>query len=287
LAEPSSNVQILTRNYLLDSEMTDIDLQTTKILARTENQVGWITFNQPEKRNAISLEMWQGIGDSLENFENDSSIKAVVMTGAGGRAFASGADISEFDQHRANAEQRRQYAEISERGHYWLASFSKPLIATINGFCIGGGLAIALNADIRFATPDSWFGVPAAKLGLGYEYGGLAKLARLVGPSTARDIMFTARFLESDEAQRIGLINFIEPAERIENAVAEYVAVIADNAPLTIKAAKAAVNTFERYSILEGVKEVSAMVDACFDSEDYKEGRLAFSEKRKPEFKGR
>jgi|TARA_B100000959_G_scaffold89483_2_gene95047 enoyl-CoA hydratase/carnithine racemase len=287
LAEPSSNVQILTRNYLLDSEMTDIDLQTTKILARTENQVGWITFNQPEKRNAISLEMWQGIGDSLENFENDSSIKAVVMTGAGGRAFASGADISEFDQHRANAEQRRQYAEISERGHYWLASFSKPLIAMINGFCIGGGLAIALNADIRFATPDSRFGVPAAKLGLGYEYGGLAKLARLVGPSTARDIMFTARFLESDEAQRIGLINFIEPAERIENAVAEYVAVIADNAPLTIKAAKAAVNTFERYSILEGVKEVSAMVDACFDSEDYKEGRLAFSEKRKPEFKGR
>ncbi|HJP52237.1 MAG: enoyl-CoA hydratase [Pseudomonadales bacterium] len=267
--------------------MTDIDLQTTKILARTENQVGWITFNQPEKRNAISLEMWQGIGDSLENFENDSSIKAVVMTGAGGRAFASGADISEFDQHRANAEQRRQYAEISERGHYWLASFSKPLIAMINGFCIGGGLAIALNADIRFATPDSRFGVPAAKLGLGYEYGGLAKLARLVGPSTARDIMFTARFLESDEAQRIGLINFIEPAERIENAVAEYVAVIADNAPLTIKAAKAAVNTFERYSILEGVKEVSAMVDACFDSEDYKEGRLAFSEKRKPEFKGR
>ncbi len=129
--------------------------------------------------------------------------------------------------------------------------------------------------------------MPAAKLGLGYEYGGLAKLARLVGPSTARDIMFTARFLESDEAQRIGLINFIEPAERIENAVAEYVAVIADNAPLTIKAAKAAVNTFERYSILEGVKEVSAMVDACFDSEDYKEGRLAFSEKRKPEFKGR
>ncbi len=287
MAEPSSNVQILTRNYLLDSEMTDIDLQTTKILARTENQVGWITFNQPEKRNAISLEMWQGIGDSLENFENDSSIKAVVMTGAGGRAFASGADISEFDQHRANAEQRRQYAEISERGHYWLASFSKPLIAMINGFCIGGGLAIALNADIRFATPDSRFGVPAAKLGLGYEYGGLAKLARLVGPSTARDIMFTARFLESDEAQRIGLINFIEPAERIENAVAEYVAVIADNAPLTIKAAKAAVNTFERYSILEGVKEVSAMVDACFDSEDYKEGRLAFSEKRKPEFKGR
>lgn len=287
MAEPSLNVQILTRNYLLDSEMTDIDLQTTKILARTENQVGWITFNQPEKRNAISLEMWQGIGDSLENFENDSSIKAVVMTGAGGRAFASGADISEFDQHRANAEQRRQYAEISERGHYWLASFSKPLIAMINGFCIGGGLAIALNADIRFATPDSRFGVPAAKLGLGYEYGGLAKLARLVGPSTARDIMFTARFLESDEAQRIGLINFIEPAERIENAVAEYVAVIADNAPLTIKAAKAAVNTFERYSILEGVKEVSAMVDACFDSEDYKEGRLAFSEKRKPEFKGR
>ena len=266
--------------------MSTIKLHTEKILARVEGQVGWLTFNQPEKRNAISLEMWQGIGDALEIFENDENVRVVVMSGAGGKAFASGADISEFDQHRANSHQRAQYAKISERGHNWLDRFCKPLVAMIDGFCIGGGLAIALSADIRFATASSKFGVPAARLGLGYEYPGLAKLARLVGPSSARDIMFTARFLDADEAKDIGLINFIEPDDEIESSVRKYVDRISANAPMTVRAAKVAVNAFETYSMLEAAKEVSPLVDACFDSEDYKEGRKAFAEKRSPAFKG-
>ncbi len=220
-------------------------------------------------------------------WKEDDGVLVVVMSGAGGRAFASGADISEFDQRRANATQRKQYAEISERGHYWLGHFNKPLIAMIHGFCIGGGLAIALNADVRFATPGSKFGVPAARLGLGYEYPGLAKLARLVGPSSARDIMFTARFLETDEALKIGLVNFVVSEQEIEARVKDYVDLIAKNAPLTVKAAKAAVNAFEKYSVLEAAKEIAPMVDACFDSEDYKEGRQAFAEKRPPNFRGR
>ena len=161
----------------------------------------------------------------------------------------------------------------------------------IDGFCIGGGLAISLNADVRFATPRSSFGVPAAKLGLGYEYAGLAKLARLVGPSRARDIMITGRFMPASEAFGMGLINFVVDENDIESAVDAYVAKIAANAPLTVRAAKAAVNTFERYSQLErdgeAETEVAELVDACFDSEDYKEGRKAFAEKRAPKFVGR
>jgi enoyl-CoA hydratase/carnithine racemase len=264
-----------------------IELATHKILARVEDGIGWLTFNQPERRNAVSLEMWQGIGDALEAFQRDDAVRVAVMSGAGGRAFASGADISEFDAKRANAEQRRQYGEIAARGNRWLAEFDKPLVAMVQGFCIGGGLAIALNADVRFATPGSRFGIPAARLGLGYEYAGVAKLARLVGPSCARDILFSARFLEAEEALRIGLVNFVVPNDALEARVRAYVETIAANAPLTIRAAKAAVNAFERYSRLEEGREVAALVDACFDSDDYREGRRAFAEKRPPRFSGR
>ena len=264
-----------------------IALSTQKILADVKDGVGRLTFNQPERRNAVSLEMWQGIGDALEAFQRDAEVRVVVMFGAGGRAFASGADISEFDAQRANAEQRRRYGEIAARGNRWLAEFDKPLIAMIRGYCIGGGLAIALSADVRFATPGSTFGIPAAKLGLGYEYAGVAKLARLVGPAAARDILFSARFLDADEALRLKLVNFVVADDELEARVDAYAAAIAANAPLTIRAAKAAVNAFERAARADAGNEVASLVDACFDSDDYKEGRRAFSEKRKPVFKGR
>ena len=263
-----------------------IELATSKIVAVVDGHIGWLTFNNPARRNAVSLEMWQGVGDALEVFQNDAQVRVVVMQGAGGRAFVSGADISEFDAQRANAQQRQQYADIAARGGRWLAQFDKPLIAMIQGFCIGGGLGIALNADVRFATPGSRFAIPAAKLGLGYEYAGLANLARLVGPSSARDILFSARLLDADEALRIGLINFVVAEAELAARVRDYAQTIARNAPLTIRAAKAAVNAFERYSRTEDARAVAALVDACFDSEDYKEGRRAFAAKRAPEFRG-
>lgn len=264
-----------------------ITLQTTKILARVEDGIGWLIFNQPERRNAVSLEMWQGIGDALEAFQHDDAVRVVVLHGAGGKAFASGADISEFDAQRANAEQRRQYGEIAARGNRWLAGLDKPLVAMIQGFCIGGGLGIALNADVRFATPDSRLGIPAAKLGLGYDYAGVAALARLVGPSVARDMLFSARFLDAAEAAERGLVNFVVGDEQIEARVREWCAHVVANAPLTVRAAKAALNAFEQYSRVEAAAAITAMVDACFDSEDYREGRRAFAEKRKPQFRGR
>ncbi len=263
-----------------------ITLQTTKILARVEDGIGWLTINQPERRNAVSLEMWQGIGDALEAFQQDDAVRVVVLHGAGGKAFASGADISEFDAQRANAEQRRQYGEIAARGNRRLAGLDKPLVAMVQGFCIGGGLGIALNADVRFATPESRFGIPAAKLGLGYDYAGVAALARLVGPSVARDMLFSARFLDAAEAAERGLVNFVVGDEQLEARVREWCAHVVDNAPLTVRAAKAAVNAFEQYSRVEAAAAVTALVDACFDSEDYREGRRAFAEKRKPQFRG-
>jgi enoyl-CoA hydratase len=264
-----------------------IELKTTKVLAHVEDGIGWLTFNNPERRNAISLEMWAGMGDALDAFQQDDAVRVVVMKGAGGKAFASGADISEFDQHRANAQQRKEYGEISDRGRSGLAGFNKPLIGMIQGFCIGGGLAVALSADVRFATAGSTFGIPAGKLGLGYEYAGVAALARLVGPSVARDLLFSARFVKTDEALRMGLINFVVEEDQLQDRVQAYAASIAANAPLTVRAAKAAVRAFERYSQASASDEVAAMVDACFNSADYAEGRTAFMEKRTPKFVGR
>jgi enoyl-CoA hydratase/carnithine racemase len=262
-------------------------LATEKILAEVDGHIGWLTFNHPERRNAMSMEMWQGLGDALEAFQKDPAVRVVVMKGAGGKAFVSGADISEFDQHRASAEQKQQYGAATGKGNRWLRQLDKPLIAMIDGFCIGGGLAIALSADVRIATPVSTFGIPAARLGLGYDFGGIATLARLVGPSVARDILFSARFLPADEALRVGLINRIVEPEALESTVREYAGLVAANAPLTVRAAKAALQEWERDPADRNLARVETLVNACFDSEDYKEGRRAFSQKRKPEFRGR
>ena len=259
-----------------------------RILVQVADGIGWLTLNNPERRNAISLDMWRGIGAALEAFQHDDAVRVAVIRGAGGKAFASGADITEFDEHRANAEQHEEYTAAGALGHEWLRRFDKPLLALIEGFCIGGGLVVALCADVRFATPASRFAIPAAKLGLGYEYSSVAALARLIGPSAARDLLFSARLVEADEALRLGLINFVVTGDEIEAKVRSYAQAVAANAPLTIRAAKAAVVAFEHPPLTEATEaRVRAFVDACFDSEDYAEGRRAFAEKRPPTFRGR
>ena len=263
-----------------------LKLNTDRMLAEIRGGVGWMTFNNPERHNALSLEMWQGIADIIGTFEADDSVRVVVMTGAGEKAFVSGADISEFDKTRANAAQAESYGQVSARGSHALSTMSKPLIAMIRGYCIGGGLATALQADIRFATPDSTFGIPAAKLGLGYDYEGLAKLARITSPAKARDILFSARFLDAQEAEACGIVQFIYERDSIEDEVNEYAATIARNAPLTIRAAKAAMNAYERGGRKEELASVHSLVNDCFNSQDYAEGRRAFSEKRTPNFTG-
>ena len=261
-------------------------LKTNKMLAQIEEGIGWVTFNHPEKRNAISLEMWAALGEILETFHHDPKVRVVVMSGAGGQAFVSGADISEFDEKRGSAEQRESYAMVAANANRWLANIDKPLIAMIEGFCIGGGLATALNADVRFATPNSTFGIPAARLGLGYELAGLKALVALVGPAHARDIMISARYFDAEEAQSMGLVNFVVEPSKLRDAVTAYASKVVANAPLTVHAARRAIRELLKPESAQAPARIQALIDTCFNSEDYKEGRQAFKEKRPPQFNG-
>jgi len=262
-------------------------LDTDKMIAEKEGDIGWITFNNPARRNAISLEMCEALGVILGDFQQDSTIRVVVLKGAGDKAFISGADISEFEKERHSAASKEAYAKKFAMGSNMLYQLDKPLIAMIQGFCIGGGLAIALSADIRFATEDSTFGIPAAKLGLGYGYSEMMVLCDLVGPSHAKDILFSARFLGAEEALRIGLVNRVVSRNELETTVRDYVTIIANNAPLTIKTAKAAVIEARKNPDDRDLNRITKMVDECFDSKDYAEGRRAFMEKRRPVFTGK
>ena len=264
-----------------------MELNTDKMIAEKDGNIGWITFNNPARRNAVSLEMWEALAIILKDFQKDNQIRTVVLKGAGGKSFVSGADISEFDKKRNSAAASEEYSKKAAESQRMLYKLDKPLIAMIQGYCIGGGLAVALNADIRFATEESVFGIPAAKLGLGYGYGGVKMLMDLVGPSNAKDILFSARFLTAEEALRIGLINRIVPRNELEKAVREYAGLITGNAPLTIRAAKASAREALKNPEKRDMEKITKLVNACFDSEDYAEGRKAFMEKRKPVFKGK
>lgn len=260
---------------------------TEKIIAEKQDGVGWLTFNNPERRNAMSLEMWQATGDVLKDFNDDPNVRVVVMKGAGGKAFVSGADISQFEDQRKDAEQAAIYASISDGAKKRMVTLDKPLIAMIQGFCIGGGLGVATSADIRIASEDSQFGIPAARLGLAYAFESLRKLVDLVGPAYAKEIMFTARRLNAQEALRIGLVNRVVPAADLEATVREMAETIVRNAPLTIRSAKVTIDQVLLDPERRDMGRVEASFNACFDSDDYAMGRKAFMEKRTPEFSGR
>ncbi len=263
-----------------------MELQTEKMIASKENGIGWMTFNNPARRNATSLEMWQAIEIILSDFEADDSVRVVVMQGAGDKAFVSGADISEFKEKRNNAEAAAEYTRISESARSKLANFPKPLIAMIRGYCLGGGLATAMCADMRFATEDAQFGVPAARLGIAYGFEGLRKLVSLVGPAMANEIMFTARRLNAEEAASAGLINRVIPAAELEDTVSKLALTIGRNAPLSINASKVTIKEILKDADDRDMGRLEQITKTCFDSADYKEGREAFMEKREPVFTG-
>ena len=262
-------------------------MATDKMIARKDGAIGWMTFNNPERHNAVSLEMWQAVGDVLDDFERDEAIKVVVLTGAGGKAFVSGADISKFESERASAEAVAAYGKVTEHAHGKLHGLTKPSIAMIRGYCIGGGLAVALGCDLRICSEGSRFAVPAAKLGLGYGYSGIKRLIDVVGPSFAQEIFFTARQFSSEEAAGMRLVNRVVPDAELESYVTGYARTIAANAPMTIKAVKQAVVEALKDPEDRDLGLCARMVKACFDSHDYIEGRRAFMEKRKPVFTGR
>jgi enoyl-CoA hydratase/carnithine racemase len=263
-----------------------MDMGIEKLIGRIQGSVGWVIFNNPERRNAVSLEMWAAIPPVLAAFEADPQVRVVVLAGAGDRAFVSGADISQFEAQRSDARAEQRYSAASAAAILAMTGFSKPSIAMIRGFCIGGGLAVALTCDLRICAEDSRFAIPAARLGLGYGFAGLKMLIDLVGPSVAKEIMFTARQFSAEEALRVGLVNRVAPSDQLETVVRDYTAMIGANAPLTIRAAKMAVREALRDPDKRRLAEVETAVAACFDSADFREGRTAFMEKRPPLFRG-
>ncbi|HET8997771.1 MAG TPA: enoyl-CoA hydratase [Acetobacteraceae bacterium] len=258
-----------------------------KMLAAKDAGVGLVTFNQPEKRNAMSIEMWQGLSEILDEFREDSSVRVVVMTGAGNKAFVSGADISQFEKNRSNADAQQEYDRLTTGGRTKLTQFPKPVIARIRGFCLGGGLALAMSTDIRIAGADSQFGIPAARLSIAYAPESVRKLIDLVGPAHARMILYSARRIDGAEAERIGLINKMVPDEALDDHVMDLARTIADNAPLSIAASKLTINELLKDESQRNTGAMREQMDICFNSADYKEGRTAFMEKRAPRWQGR
>ena len=257
-----------------------------RIRVEKEGAIGWIVFDHPERHNAITSDMWEAVPGAAQDLAEDPDIRVAILRGEGERAFVSGADISEFQEQRSgdgamNYEQRNAHAFDA------LGRFPKPMIAMIHGYCVGGGMSIVIEADLRFAAEDARFAVPAGRLGLGYPPASLRTLVRLVGPATAKDLFFTARRFDAAEAHRLGLLNEVVPKEGLEARVREVAAQIAENAPLTLRAAKFVIadqgEEPERRDP-EGAREA---IRACFGSDDYQEGIRAFLEKRSPKFRGR
>ncbi len=262
-------------------------MSSDKMLARKDGAVAHMIFNNPERHNAVSMEMWQAAETILSDFNADADIRVIVLSGAGGKAFVSGADISKFEDERAGADAVKRYSEATARAYSNLYDSPKPTIAMIRGYCIGGGLGLAACCDLRFCTEDSRFGLPAARLGLGYSLSSIKRLVDVVGIATAKDICLSARRYDAAEARAMGLVLGVLPDTELDSHVGEYAMKIAANAPLTIAAMKKIFVELVKNPADADLEACRIAVDRCFSSDDYAEGRRAFMEKREPQFKGR
>src|SRR5512140_854168 len=251
-----------------------------KVLARKEGRIGTMIFNNPDRHNAVSLEMWQAAARILDDFAKDAQIRAVVLAGAGGKAFVSGADISRFDEERGTKEAVERYGAAAEAVYAGVASCPKPTIARIQGYCIGGGLNLAICCDLRFCNEGARFGLPAARLGLGYGYAGLKRFIDTIGPAYSKDIFFSGRQFGADEALAMGLVNRALPDSGLDAFVREYAETIAANAPLTVEAIKRISLEVLKPESERNLAAAAELVARCFASQDYVEGRRAFLEKR-------
>lgn len=257
-----------------------------QVRAEREGPIGWLVFDHAERRNAIHRAMWEAIPERLAELDADESVRVIVMRGAGDVAFVAGADISEFEQSRIGPG-ARDYDKLTERAFEALAHVKKPLIAMIHGFCIGGGSGIALHADMRYAADDAVFAIPPARLGLGYSASNVETLVGVVGQAYAREILFTARRYDASAAARMGLVHEVLQKAQLEPFVRKLALQVADNAPLTLRAAKHCLGELRRPPMARDDEATAALIQACFDSEDYAEGVAAFLAKRRPTFRGR
>jgi enoyl-CoA hydratase len=257
------------------------------ILSEVIDNIAWITFNNPARMNAMSQEMWDNSSSLLDKYARDSDVRAIVLKGAGNKAFVAGADISKFGSERASKEAMVSYDNSVSGFHSSLNAVAKPTIAQVDGYCIGGGLAIAIGCDIRICSDKSTFGVPAAKLGIGYKAKGIRELERLVGPAFTAEIFYTARQFDSEEARIMGLVNRVVPEKDLEKTVMDLITRIARNAPLSIKAVKESLIESGKPESEWNLSAHEATILQCQTSIDYTEGRTAFMEKRTPRFLGK
>jgi len=260
---------------------------TERIIAEKQGSIGWLTFNNPARRNAISIDMWEAIPKVLDRFEQDPQIRVIVLKGEGDKAFVSGADVSQYEKQRSTAEGIQYYEEIAGRVQERFQNCDKVLIAMIRGYCLGAGVNIALCSDLRIAAEDARLGIPAAKLGLGYRAASLKNLVDIVGPAYAREVLITGRQFKAEEAKTMGFVHRVVPVAELEALVLEYCTIVSENAPLTIRASKRIVRELLKGSAALDAQACAALVKACFESQDYVEGRRAFMEKRKPVFQGK
>jgi enoyl-CoA hydratase/carnithine racemase len=267
--------------------MTARETGTDQLQLDVDGAIAVVAFHNPAKRNALSAAMRAALPAVLDGLRADPDVRVVIITGSGDKAFMSGADISEFAQHRTDPADRAQFdGGMAAISRAW-ASLDKPVIAMIRGYCMGGGLLTALQADIRITADDGQFAIPAARLGVGYGFAGVTALMNLVGPAWTAEILYSARRFSAAEALQMGLVNRVVPVSDLRPQVMSLAAAIAASAPLTIAAARAAIREAARPPERRDPGRVDAMVEACFRSADYVEGQRAFIEKREPRFTGR
>lgn len=263
------------------------DSPTERVQTWLDTTTLHIRFNNPARHNALSVDMWEAVPPLLAQAETDDRVRLVVFSGAGEKAFVSGADISQFEDMRAAREAVTRYEQMAEDALMSIHNFSKPTLSCIRGFCIGGGVNVAISCDIRIASTDSVFSIPAARLGLGYRYSAMKNLVDLIGPGAAKDLFFTARKIDAHEAKSLGLISRACAPDELPALLAEYTSALAANAPLTVRAGKAITAEILKPSPELDLDLCQRLIRGCFDSADYAEGRKAFMEKRKPAFTGK
>ncbi len=257
-----------------------------QVRAEIKGPVGYLILDRPERKNALSFAMWKEVAKLIGEFGANKALRVVVLRGAGDLPFCAGADISEFETVRANAAGARAYEDANVVAFDAIAACPLPTIAMIRSFCIGGGMGLAAACDLRIASESAEFGIPPGKLGLAYPPSAIRYIVAAIGPSSAKDMLYTARRVKAAEAEKLGLINRLVPEGALEPEVETLANAIAENAPLSLKAGKLAINYAAGYEFARDMKAVKDAADRCFDSADYREGRSAFLEKRKAKFQG-